>query len=320
MEAPTPTSRDLTNYIRLALREKFDAQSYALVFEVPNGTGMNKSRSADALAFSLWPSRGLDAHGFEFKASRSDWLRELKNPAKAEAFHQYVDFWHVVAADDKIVLPDELPKGWGLLTLSPDRSRLRAAVKPDRIDAIPWSRSFTAGVMRAATSASMKASQAEINRAVTKALDDDYKRREKRDARTFGDLQEKFAEIEKRVRDFEDQTGLQVGRHQWQISDAKAVKSAVEALSLNIDSQIARHLAELARKTRSIAEESQAAVDSIHEFRRFIEQAKHAAQSHPPASPIDAADPNSPDGSIQQPESPTNHIIGCDCAVCDDTF
>jgi len=30
----------------------------------------------------LWPSGGLEIHGHEVKVSRSDWLRELKEPEK----------------------------------------------------------------------------------------------------------------------------------------------------------------------------------------------------------------------------------------------
>ena len=45
----------------------------------------------------VWPSRGLYLHGFEIKVHRNDWLRELKNPAKAEEIAGYCHFWWVVA-------------------------------------------------------------------------------------------------------------------------------------------------------------------------------------------------------------------------------
>ena len=99
-----------TEELRALLRKKYAAPEYALFEEVRNGTGFSRSvtRSADALAYSLWPSRGLELHGFELKISRSDWQRELLKPAKAEALQQFCDRWWVVAPVD-LVQPGELP-------------------------------------------------------------------------------------------------------------------------------------------------------------------------------------------------------------------
>lgn len=43
-----------------ALRKRFEPGRYALAFEVKNAPGFGYSRSADAMAISLWPSDGLD--------------------------------------------------------------------------------------------------------------------------------------------------------------------------------------------------------------------------------------------------------------------
>ncbi|GAA4120556.1 hypothetical protein GCM10022215_24320 [Nocardioides fonticola] len=53
-------------------------------------------------------------HGHEVKVSRSDWLTELRDPSKADAFRPYVHGWWLVAADASIVR-DDLPAGWGLM-------------------------------------------------------------------------------------------------------------------------------------------------------------------------------------------------------------
>lgn len=98
------------------LRGRFSPPSWALLEEVRDGTGYaTAGRSMDAMAFGLWPSRGLEIHGFEIKVYRNDWLRELKQPEKAESFYKYVDRWWIVAGDDTIVKVDELPQTWGLL-------------------------------------------------------------------------------------------------------------------------------------------------------------------------------------------------------------
>lgn len=73
-------------------------------------------RTLDALAIDLWPSTKHAIHGFEIKVTRSDWLAELKDPTKANAFVPYVDyFW--LAVPDLSIVRDDLPDGWGLMVL-----------------------------------------------------------------------------------------------------------------------------------------------------------------------------------------------------------
>lgn len=104
------------------LRKKYHGADFELCFEVRNDAGFNADRSCDALGIGLWPSRGCHIYGFEIKVSRSDWLNELKNAAKAEAFVPYCDYWFVVAGARDIVRKEELPVGsieagggWGLI-------------------------------------------------------------------------------------------------------------------------------------------------------------------------------------------------------------
>lgn len=80
-----------------------------------------------------WRDR-YSIHGFEVKVSRSDWLTELADPEKAEAWGRYCHYFWLVAASKDIVRGD-LPAGWGLLV--PHGASLRAAVKPTRRDAQP---------------------------------------------------------------------------------------------------------------------------------------------------------------------------------------
>lgn len=88
---------------------------YAFVEHVRNDAGFSASRTIDAMAMSLWPSRGLTLYAFEVKCSRKDWLKELRDPAKAEAFGPYVDYFYLVVSDAGIVKPGELPDAWGLM-------------------------------------------------------------------------------------------------------------------------------------------------------------------------------------------------------------
>lgn len=96
------------------LAKKYAAPQYAFLEQVRNGTGGFANRSADAMALSLWPSRGLMLDGFEIKGYRTDWLRELKNPAKAEELAVYCNRWWIVGSTD-IVKLEEVPDNWGWL-------------------------------------------------------------------------------------------------------------------------------------------------------------------------------------------------------------
>jgi hypothetical protein len=100
--------------IRDRLRSYYGAAEWALLFEVLDATGARNTRSADALAMNTWPSRGLAVHGIEIKVSRSDFLNELRRPAKAETIARYCDYWWVAAPED-IVKPGEVPEAWGHL-------------------------------------------------------------------------------------------------------------------------------------------------------------------------------------------------------------
>ncbi len=104
-----------TQEINAALKRRYDPKNFAFLWEVGNATGANCRRHADALAMSLWPSRGMVLIGHEIKASRSDWVKELDNPEKAEAVYQYCDRWYLVVGDASIVKPGELPATWGLM-------------------------------------------------------------------------------------------------------------------------------------------------------------------------------------------------------------
>src|ERR1700722_2637360 len=97
------------------LAARYPSPEWATFFEVQNGTGWEhnrpgkKARRADALAFGIWPSRGYAVHGFEIKRSRSDWLRELTDVAKADAIGSFCDRWWLVVADTKVALDSEGP-------------------------------------------------------------------------------------------------------------------------------------------------------------------------------------------------------------------
>jgi hypothetical protein len=142
-EVPRVTSHDLCVALKLA----HPSQEYVTLFEVPESTGSHYGSRADALVISLYPSRGFETCGFEFKASRADWLAELKNPGKAERIARYCDRWCVLAPSG-VVREAELPVGWGLWELLP-AGTLRRTVQPATREPEPMPRAFVASLLRA---------------------------------------------------------------------------------------------------------------------------------------------------------------------------
>lgn len=126
---------------------------YACAEHVRNAAGFYATRTADFIAMDLWPSTGLVLHGHEVKVSRSDWLRELADPAKAAEFHQWVDYWWLVVSDRSIVR-DDLPDGWGLMVRR--GGRLVAVHRARRLSAAPMPRSVLAPLLRAVASTAVR--------------------------------------------------------------------------------------------------------------------------------------------------------------------
>jgi hypothetical protein len=139
-----------------ALLKDFPRAEYAFLQQVRNATGFSRvTRTADAIALSLWPSRGLVLHGFEFKRYRGDWKREKDNPAKAEEIARFCDFWWVVVTDVRIVDIDELPPTWGLKAPNADGTALVTLQTATKMDPEPWSRGFMAAILRNVSDGSM---------------------------------------------------------------------------------------------------------------------------------------------------------------------
>ncbi len=130
-----------------ALAARYEHPRYAFFTEVGNAVGFPSSR-IDALAMAMWRSLGLEVHGFEIKASRSDWLREKRQPFKNEDLYFYCDRWWLVVGNTDIIKDDELPPTWGLLV--PRGKSLVVAVKAPQLSPQPLDRAFVASILRKA--------------------------------------------------------------------------------------------------------------------------------------------------------------------------
>lgn len=203
--------------VQAALRDRYAAPEWAIFFEVPNATGGAAARRADAIAMSLWPSRGLEIHGFEIKVERRDWLREVKEPQKAEEIARFCDRWWIAAAPDVVKL-DELPRGWGLLILR-DATLRQVVEAPLREGAVP-TRPFLASLLRAAQAA-CPAEEA-VRAAVERAREEERAAAKKRREADRASAREDHEALRKVVDDFEAASGVRITSHDdgRQIGDA----------------------------------------------------------------------------------------------------
>ncbi len=151
-----------TGDIKAALRRRYAAPEWAIMFEVGDATGARHTRFADAVAMSLWPSRGLTLHGFEIKISRSDWKKERAQPEKAETIAAYCDYWTLVTAKNVVLDADEIPPAWGWLEW--DGTKFNRRRDDTRTDAKAIERQFLAALLRRADKSDEERIDAEVRR------------------------------------------------------------------------------------------------------------------------------------------------------------
>jgi hypothetical protein len=198
--------------ILAALAERYKQPEYAFLSEVPNSTG-GATRTADAIAMSLWRSRGYYVTGFEVKASRGDWLREKRNPAKAEIIARYCDFWYIVTGAADIVQDGELPPTWGLMI--PRGNKLVIKVEAPRLKPEPISPAFLAAIMRKAHNSVTDRVQVEIE--VNRAKEAEFKRGlkvgEDRTQGQIASLRHQVDTLTQSIKEFEEASGIWIKQY-----------------------------------------------------------------------------------------------------------
>jgi hypothetical protein len=232
--------------IQRQLRLRFPAPEWAIFFEVANGLGANSRRYADAVAMSLFPSRGLDVHGFEVKTARADWLRELKDPAKADEIAKYCDFWWLVIGDEKVADKNEVPRTWGLL-VSKD-GELRQTKRAERMKPKAIDRSFMGAMFR--RSDEWVKAQLESDTRLVEAKEAGRKLGlEERDWQQGRDAED-LKKLQQAVKEFEDASGVSISR--W---DAGNVGEAVKAFMYSMKHDVTEDIERVAGWAEGMAQD-----------------------------------------------------------------
>lgn len=184
-----------------SLRQRFSGPAYCFLEQVADGTGARQNRWADAVAMSVWPSRGYDVHGIEVKVSRYDWQIELAQPAKSAAVQQYCNRWWIATPDESIIRTGELPPTWGWMVMN-GKGGMRVAADAPILEPRPLSIEFIASVLRNF----QRTEESEIESRIQKA---------RNEAREEGNnyYREQYASIKKALEEFEAASGIHVSEY-----------------------------------------------------------------------------------------------------------
>lgn len=122
---PEDPKRKKTLAELLLAKLEVDKGAHKVFFEVSDEVGYGARRRIDAISIGMWKSSARLIQGYEFKASRADWLRELKVAEKADPFIMRCDrFWLVTDSED-IAKLEEIPATWGWMARSKRGDGLR---------------------------------------------------------------------------------------------------------------------------------------------------------------------------------------------------
>lgn len=216
------------NEVESAVGAMYRKNGNIVLSQVRNGTGYARSvRTADMLAISTWPSRGLFAEGIEIKVSRSDLQSELANPAKADDIARFCLYWWLATPKG---LADTLnvPANWGLIevdavarkndgtyTLKTSVAQKATILEPQPMDTL-----FVCAVLRsfAETYVLKSEVQGRIDEAVKKGVE-----------QRISDRGSRLSEMEAAIATFKERSGIDLmsehGRINWNVPEiADAVK------------------------------------------------------------------------------------------------
>lgn len=253
---PRATASDVDE----ALRLRFAHNEWAVIHEVGCRVGLHQRRG-DVIAMNLWPSRGLAIHGVEIKVSRGDWLRELKQPEKAESLFGYCDYWWLAVGSRSVVKDGELPSVWGLLEYR--GGKMHEVVPAPKLEPTPLDRGFVAELLRR--------QQGDVDKKVAAVRNEE---REKKVQAEYGselrNLRQQVKDYEKAIRDFEAHSGLDLSYSGRGLGDAVAKLRSLQRWHDPLEHPATAHLEDAQGQLKRLAD---AAGEQARCIRAMIELA-----------------------------------------------
>lgn len=206
------------------LASRYSGNAWAFLEQVRDSTGAGAARSADCVAISLWPSRGLRLHGFEVKVDRRDWQRELQQPEKADEIQRFCHHWWIAVSDPAIVLDGELPANWGLLVC--EGRGLKCVKEAPLLTPLAPDIHLLCSILRRATQTWV--TQAECERRVEEARESGFERGKASIVVADGDYEAAYRKLLTHVERFEKRSGVNLDQYKWEAA-ADAIKAITQA-------------------------------------------------------------------------------------------
>jgi len=243
------------------LAAKHGLPQWAFLRAVRNATGFPAQlRTADAMAVSLWPSRGIEVWGFEIKCERRDWLNELKRPEKAEAICQFCDRWWIVTPE-KVVLEKDLPKTWGWMEVVKNRLKVRKPapeLKPRALTSV-----FLASLVRAAIS--QVSPEAQKKEAFNRGVVEGRRQAEDNAVNELKRLRQSNESWERVAEDFRRKSGVYICQYSNGSEIGEAVRQVLNGDHTKIDQRLRRQL-QMAKDIVSAIEDRLKADTPVQDF------------------------------------------------------
>lgn len=141
------SDRDKTAYLLQLLIERHAERpgewaTFAELLEYPVG-----GQRIDFFAINCWHSKGYKAISYEIKVSRSDFLKELRQPYK-RLYAERVSNECYFVAPKGLIKEGELPEGWGLIEPIRGARYLRVSSPAMKRKHAKWSVDFMVSLAR----------------------------------------------------------------------------------------------------------------------------------------------------------------------------
>jgi hypothetical protein len=122
-QKPRPSVAGEAGRVKRALGNRHARPEWVFLTEAPvfvahHGVGGPVVQHVDALALNCWYTKHFASVGYEVKVSRSDFLNELRHPAKTAASARYCSAFYF-AVPSGLVKPTEVPDPYGLVVVGP---------------------------------------------------------------------------------------------------------------------------------------------------------------------------------------------------------
>ncbi len=230
---------DTDSLLRL-IRRRHEGPGWQVFTELANGTGSRARRRADAVAMAMWPSLGMEIHGYECKISRGDARKELIDIGKADAVGKFCDFWWLVVSDPAIIDGLILPAQWGVLA---PRDRVLRIVRPaKKRKTSPVDRPFVAAMLRSVTEHWVPRSKHHEVVDAQQRLIEEAVQQERACGRD--DDKREMERLRKAVKEFEVASGVQVANG-WSMKDIGASVQILVQIMRSQDPSGLLHKAEM---------------------------------------------------------------------------